>query len=78
MQTLRRPLAHVLRFGAGLVRDIRGREFVALEIEFERLVVEHLLVRSLGEDQAERVLEDGAVGKADEIQGAGGIDAFGR
>ena len=57
---------------------VGGREFVALEVEVEALVEQVLLVRRLGEDQGEGILQHGAVGEADDIDGAGGIDPLGR
>jgi hypothetical protein len=60
----------------GLVFVIGG-EFVALEVDVEDLVVSGFFFGCFGENQAERIFENGAVLEADQVDGAGGVDALG-
>ena len=47
------------------------------EIHFKHLVVDGFGLRGFGQDHAQRILEAGAVGPADQAQGLRGIDRLG-
>jgi hypothetical protein len=66
-----------------LVWDFAGgvfvflRKAIAFEVEVEAFVEQVLLVRCLSQHERQGVLQDGAVGEADYLHGAGGVDALG-
>ncbi len=64
------------RGGGGRFLLIRRSEFVTLEVQIEAFVEQVLFVRRLRQHQAERVLQHGAVGETNDVDGPGRVDAF--